>query len=91
MKPCLKSLFSLVIALGLAVSTTGCFAQAGADADVDAIEALPESDTQSVEETDPTTDDSGTASPEDDETGSPDTDPTPDLDGLCTTPSCIEV
>ena len=102
MKSCLTSLRSLVIVLGLAVSTTGCFAQTGADADADVdadadtIEALPGSDTQNLEETDPTTDDSGTPSPEDDETGSPDTDPLPTEPepppgGLCTTPSCTQV
>ena len=88
MKSCLNSLRSLVIALGLSVFATGCFAQTDVDADADTFEALPGSDTQNLEEMDPTTDD--------DETDSPDTDPQPTEPepppgGLCTTPSCIEV
>lgn len=93
MKPCLKSLRSLVIALGLGVFAMGCIAESQASAD--AVEATPGVEAQSVEGTDEATGDTnGTAPDEDGEDAAGDDeqpgDPT-SPDGLCTSPSCAQV
>jgi hypothetical protein len=90
MNPCLKSLRSLVIALGLAVFATGCFAEVDGDSDADAelLEGMPESDTLDGEDETTGTESSETGSDSESEPPPP---PPPPPGGLCTGTSCTQV
>jgi hypothetical protein len=92
MKLCSKSLRSFAIALGLAISTTGCFAQV--DAGAGEIDALLDSETLSADDSDEGSLDFNSASPDEQPTANADGDPPPPPpppDGACTGTSCTHI